>query len=153
MESQLLSAAASAAVASSQKRAIGYRLGQRVQHKTAKWQGLVCGFDPACTMDEEWIAHATANAPFAEGTNQPFYQVLVDDNLTPGLFEVAYVPQERLLSFEDLAVEEEIKAIEHPYTYLLFFGMDAKVRVRDSQLQELQGPPALKPGLLVSDVA
>jgi hypothetical protein len=50
-------------------------------------------------------------------------------------------------------VEEEIKAIEHPYTYLLFFGMDAKVRVRDSQLQELQGPPALKPGLLVSDVA
>jgi hypothetical protein len=75
VESQLFASAASAAVASSQKRAIGYRLGQRVQHKTAKWQGLVCGFDAACTEGDEWIAAASAAAPFTDGTNQPFYQV------------------------------------------------------------------------------
>ena len=52
--------------------------------------------------------------------------MLVDDSLV-GQYEVAYVPQERLLSFEDIAVDEELQPIEHPFTYLLFFGMDAKV--------------------------
>ena len=56
-------------------------------------------------------------------------KVLVDAK-SLGTYDVAYVPQERILPHEDMVSEtdmDQVLDIDHPYTYLLFFGMDKKV--------------------------
>lgn len=114
-----------AAAAKSTAKSFAYRLGLRVVHKQDKWVGIVCGMEPVCCEAKEWQT-AAGVADLEGGVQQPFYQVLVD-NAGVGAYDVAYVPQERLLPYED-QVEEgaEVKEIDHPYTYLLFFGMDKK---------------------------
>jgi len=113
--------------AAAQSKSYTYRLGLRVVHREDKWAGLICGMEPMCCEAKDWQKTAGVdNGQLANGMQQPFYQVLVD---TEGLgaYDVAYVPQERLLPFEDIAEEEvKVREIEHPYTYLLFFGMDKK---------------------------
>lgn len=113
--------------AAAQSKSYTYRLGLRVVHREDKWAGLICGMEPMCCEANDWQKTAGVdNGQLADGMQQPFYQVLVD---TEGLgaYDVAYVPQERLLPFEDIAEEEvKVREIEHPYTYLLFFGMDQK---------------------------
>mmetsp|Transcript_13017 Transcript_13017/g.24853 ORF Transcript_13017/g.24853 Transcript_13017/m.24853 type:complete len:208 (+) Transcript_13017:163-786(+) len=123
VERDELAAALTMATGESRSKSYVYRLGQRIVHKDDKWQGLICGFDPMCCETEEWQKEAKI-----ENLSQPFYQVLVDAKAT-GSYDVAYVPQDRILAFEDAVGEsemEDVSEVEHPYTYLLFFGMDAK---------------------------
>jgi len=125
IETDTLADSLTAAAAQSKARGFAYRLGLRVVHKQDKWVGIVCGMDPVCCEAKEW-REAAGLDELSDGVNQPFYQVLVD-TAGVGAYDVAYVPQERLLPFEDQAEEGvEVKEIDHPYTYLLFFGMDKK---------------------------
>ncbi|KAM1744519.1 hypothetical protein ACFX11_011391 [Malus domestica] len=54
------------------------------------------------------------------GSNQPFYQILVDVHADPNLL-VAYVSEENLLAPE----EPDVDRFDHPYISFLFYGMDA----------------------------
>eukprot|EP00238_Polyblepharides_amylifera_P012537 CAMPEP_0196583184 /NCGR_PEP_ID=MMETSP1081-20130531/42451_1 /TAXON_ID=36882 /ORGANISM="Pyramimonas amylifera, Strain CCMP720" /LENGTH=358 /DNA_ID=CAMNT_0041903995 /DNA_START=166 /DNA_END=1242 /DNA_ORIENTATION=- len=119
-------AASLSAAAASQAREFPFRLGQRIVHKTDSWVGLVCGYDESCFESTEWQEEINAS-DLGRGVQQPFYQVLVDKN-NRGDYDVAYVPEERLLAFEDIKDEDGVEppGVEHPYTYLLFFGMDKK---------------------------
>eukprot|EP00854_Cymbomonas_tetramitiformis_P002145 gene2145-2848_t len=103
-----------------------FRLGQQVVHTEDSWRGVVCGFDPMCCESDSWVKETKADA-MARGLKQPFYQVLVDAR-DSGSYDVAYVAEERLLIRDDSeqATSEASKEVEHPYTYLLFFGQDSK---------------------------
>lgn len=127
VEKDSLVAALSAQAASSRGKNVLYRLGQRIVHKEERWTGIICGWDPCCCESADWMAGRAAVNDLSNGGQQPFYQVLVDAEAT-GLYDVAYLPQERLLPYEDMVSEsdEEPAEIKHPYTYLLFFGMDKK---------------------------
>ncbi|PWA57531.1 uvrB/uvrC motif-containing protein [Artemisia annua] len=96
-----------------------FRLGQKVRHKKFGYRGVICGMDPVCCETSSWMENANVNQ-LTRGSDQPYYQVLVDLHEDPNLL-VTYVPEESLL-----APEEPDKArFEHPYTSFLFLGMDS----------------------------
>lgn len=96
----------------------GFRLGQKVHHKIFGYRGVICGMDPMCCESRSWME--TANIEnLSRGSNQPFYQVLVDVHADPDLL-VAYVAEENLMVPEKL----DRGRFDHPYTSFLFYGMD-----------------------------
>eukprot|EP00898_Chlorokybus_atmophyticus_P000727 jgi/Chlat1/1655/Chrsp127S01952 len=138
-------------------RSFKYRLGQKFTHKTLGYRGVVCGMDPSCFENEEWVAR-TGTEELTFGRKQPFYQALVQ---TKDLeYTVAYVAEE-LIEVPDKPDKEKM---EHPYIYLLFYGMDGSgnyiptkpLREKynaprydddpDSNSQMLDGPPKIGPG-------
>ncbi|RXH79498.1 hypothetical protein DVH24_040645 [Malus domestica] len=71
----------------------------------------------------EWIRSWMETAQvekLTRGSNQPFYQILVDVHADPNLL-VAYVSEENLLAPE----EPDVDRFDHPYISFLFYGMDA----------------------------
>mmetsp|Transcript_10359 Transcript_10359/g.12117 ORF Transcript_10359/g.12117 Transcript_10359/m.12117 type:complete len:360 (+) Transcript_10359:213-1292(+) len=135
IESVVAEQQADAAVKAAQR--FQFFIGQRVEHKEHGWRGAVCGFDHACCESPSWQEFAQIDE-LENGVDQPFYHVLVDgrdcyDAEFQGVgwqyqITLAYVPEERLLAMTkgqipkgDDGLREEI---EHPYTNLLFFGMD-----------------------------
>ncbi|PIA62952.1 hypothetical protein AQUCO_00200755v1 [Aquilegia coerulea] len=61
-----------------------FRLGQKVRHKNFGYRGVVCGMDPVCCESSSWMENAHVNK-LSRGSNQPFYQVLVDVYADPNL--------------------------------------------------------------------
>lgn len=96
-----------------------FRLGQKVRHKMFGYQAVVCGMDPVCCESSSWMETACVEK-LPRGSNQPFYQVLVDVHMDPNLL-VAYVPEDNLLAPE----EPDRRRFDHPYISFLFYGMDA----------------------------
>lgn len=95
-----------------------FRLGQRVTHKKFGYRAVVCGMDPVCCESSSWMEKANVDK-LPRGSNQPFYQVLVDVYAAPNLL-VAYVPEDNLLIPE----KPDKARFEHPYTSFLFYGLD-----------------------------
>ncbi|XP_002978497.2 clp protease adapter protein ClpF, chloroplastic [Selaginella moellendorffii] len=94
-----------------------FRLGQKVRHKLFGYRGVVCGMDPVCCESEKWCDRARV---YDQRKNQPFYQVLVDVESEPQQ-EAAYVAEDSL----EAPAEPDMEALDHPYIYFLFFGMDS----------------------------
>ncbi|XWS69654.1 hypothetical protein CRYUN_Cryun04dG0197700 [Craigia yunnanensis] len=113
------SLAASAKALAHENAQYAFRLGQKVQHKIFGYQAVVCGMDPVCCESSSWTEAAQVER-LSRGSNQPFYQVLVDVYADPNLL-VAYVPEENLLAPE----QPELRRFDHPYISFLFYGMDA----------------------------
>ncbi|XP_043704965.1 clp protease adapter protein ClpF, chloroplastic isoform X1 [Telopea speciosissima] len=95
-----------------------FRLGQKVKHKIFGYQAVVCGMDPLCCESSSWMETARIEK-LRHGSNQPFYQVLVDVHADPNLL-VAYVAEENLLALD----QPGKKRFDHPYISFLFYGMD-----------------------------
>lgn len=86
------------------------------------WRGVICGFDTECCESADWRRDAGV-ADLPGGDKQPFYHVLIErqgsDESGEGKYSIAYVAQDNLWLTPD---EDEFA---HPYTYLLFLGMDS----------------------------
>lgn len=113
------SLAASAKALAHENAEYAFRLGQKVQHKIFGYRAVVCGMDPVCCETSSWMEAAQVEK-LSRGSNQPFYQVLVDVYADPNLI-VAYVPEENLLAPE----QPDMRRFDHPYVSFLFYGMDA----------------------------
>ncbi|PPD98054.1 hypothetical protein GOBAR_DD04921 [Gossypium barbadense] len=83
------------------------------------YRAVICGMDPVCCESSTWMEAAQVEK-LSHGSNQPFYQVLVDAYADPNLL-VAYVPEENLLAPE----QPDLRRFDHPYVSFLFYGMDA----------------------------
>ncbi|KAL2922529.1 Clp protease adapter protein ClpF chloroplastic [Bienertia sinuspersici] len=95
-----------------------FRLGQKVRHKIFGYVGVVCGMNPVCCESSAWMETANV-ASLSNGSNQPFYQILVDVHEDPELL-VAYVPEENLRAPE----KPDLRRFDHPYASFLFYGND-----------------------------
>ncbi|XP_008445473.2 clp protease adapter protein ClpF, chloroplastic [Cucumis melo] len=113
------SLAASAKVLAYESAEYSFRLGQKVRHKIFGYIGVVCGMDPVCCESSSWMEIAQVEK-LSRGSNQPFYQVLVDVRTNPDLL-VAYVAEENLLAPE----EPDTERFDHPYSSFLFYGVDS----------------------------
>ncbi|CAN8266645.1 unnamed protein product [Cochlearia groenlandica] len=96
-----------------------FRLGQKLKHKSFGYRAIVCGMDPVCCESSSWMESAEVEK-LPRGSNQPFYQVLVDVRTHPDLL-VAYVAEDNLLAPE----KPDKGRFDHPYTSFLFYGADA----------------------------
>ena len=90
-----------------------------MRHKNFGYRAVVCGMDPVCSESSTWMETAQVEK-LRRGSNQPFYQILVDVHADPNLL-VAYVSEENLLAPE----EPDLDQFDHPYISFLFYGMDA----------------------------
>ncbi|KAF3431542.1 hypothetical protein FNV43_RR26273 [Rhamnella rubrinervis] len=112
------SLAASAKALAYENAQYAFRLGQKVRHKIFGYQAVVCGMDPVCCESSSWMETAQVEK-LPRGSNQPFYQVLVDVHADPNLL-VAYVPEDNLL----VPDPPDMSLFDHPYVSFLFYGMD-----------------------------
>ncbi|KAK3222909.1 hypothetical protein Dsin_009934 [Dipteronia sinensis] len=117
LEADSLAASAKALALENAKYA--FRLGQKVKHKFFGYQAVICGMDPVCCETSSWMEVAQVEK-LPRGSNQPFYQVLVDVHADPNLL-VAYVPEDNLL----VADQPDKGRFDHPYLSFLFYGEDA----------------------------
>lgn len=117
LEAESLAASAKALVY--EKTEYAFRLGQKVRHKMFGYRAVVCGMDPICCESSSWMETAHVEK-LQRGSNQPFYQVLVDVRADPNLL-VAYVPEENLLAMD----QPDMDRLDHPYISFLFYGMDS----------------------------
>ncbi|VVA34168.1 PREDICTED: DNA-binding [Prunus dulcis] len=97
------SLAASAKALAHENANYSFRLGQRVRHKKFGYRAVVCGMDPVCCESSSWMETAQVEK-LHRGSNQPFYQVLVDVHADPNLL-VAYVSEENLLAPDEPDVQ------------------------------------------------
>ncbi|KAJ0095901.1 hypothetical protein Patl1_16738 [Pistacia atlantica] len=116
LEAESLAASAKALVFETAQYA--FRLGQKVKHKIFGYRAVICGMDPVCCESSSWMDTAQVEK-LPRGSNQPFYQVLVDVHADPNLL-VAYVPEDNLLAPE----QPDTGRFDHPYVSFLFYGMD-----------------------------
>ncbi|KAG8661691.1 hypothetical protein MANES_01G030400v8 [Manihot esculenta] len=96
LEAESLAASAKALAFESAQYA--FRLGQKLTHKKFGYRAVVCGMDPTCSESSSWMETAQVEK-LSQGSNQPFYQVLVDVHADPNLL-VAYVAEENLVAPE-----------------------------------------------------
>ncbi|MCF8706257.1 heat shock protein HspQ [Corynebacterium sp. MC-25] len=113
------SLAASAKALAHENAQYSFRLGQKVRHKIFGYRAVICGMDPVCSESGSWMEIAQVEK-LSRGSNQPFYQVLVDVHADPNLL-VAYVPEENLWAPD----QPDMGRFDHPYVSFLFYGMDA----------------------------
>eukprot|EP00245_Coleochaete_scutata_P010436 TRINITY_DN3650_c0_g2_i1.p1 TRINITY_DN3650_c0_g2~~TRINITY_DN3650_c0_g2_i1.p1 ORF type:complete len:107 (+),score=22.33 TRINITY_DN3650_c0_g2_i1:30-350(+) len=76
--------------------------------------------DPVCRESEDWISAAKVDE-LPGGRRQPFYQILVNSRDAEPSFQVAYVAEESLC----VPSSREKDRFDHPYVYLLFYGVDS----------------------------
>ncbi|XP_074292202.1 clp protease adapter protein ClpF, chloroplastic [Silene latifolia] len=96
-----------------------FRLGQKLRHKIFGYRGVICGMDPVCCESNDWMETANVQS-LSKGSNQPFYQVLVDVREDADLL-VTYVAEENLIAPE----KPDLTRFDHPYTSFLFYGVDS----------------------------
>ncbi|KAH7570022.1 hypothetical protein ACOSP7_017937 [Xanthoceras sorbifolium] len=116
LEAETLAASANALAFENTQYA--FRLGQKVKHKIFGYQAVICGMDPVCCETSSWMEIAQVEK-LPRGSNQPFYQVLVNVHADPNLL-VAYVAEENLL----VPDQPDKGRFDHPYISFLFYGMD-----------------------------
>ncbi|KAG5280664.1 hypothetical protein AALO_G00062630 [Alosa alosa] len=59
-------------------RDVQYSVGLIMKHKRSGYNCVIYGWDPRCTMSQEWITTMRVHQ-LSNGANQPFYNVLVQD--------------------------------------------------------------------------
>lgn len=57
---------------------VQYSVGLVMKHKRSGYNCVIYGWDPKCTMSQEWITTMRVQQ-LSKGANQPFYNVLVQD--------------------------------------------------------------------------
>ncbi|KAL7836878.1 hypothetical protein AOLI_G00281620 [Acnodon oligacanthus] len=57
---------------------VQYSVGLVMKHKRSGYNCVIYGWDPKCTMSQEWITTMRVHQ-LSNGANQPFYNVLVQD--------------------------------------------------------------------------
>ncbi|XP_031704924.1 F-box only protein 21 isoform X2 [Anarrhichthys ocellatus] len=57
---------------------VQYSVGLIMKHKRSGYNCVIYGWDPKCTMSQEWITTMRVHQ-LSNGANQPFYNVLVQD--------------------------------------------------------------------------
>ncbi|XP_010893074.2 F-box only protein 21 isoform X2 [Esox lucius] len=57
---------------------VQYSIGLIMKHKRSGYNCVIYGWDPKCTMSQEWITTMRVHQ-LSRGANQPFYNVLVQD--------------------------------------------------------------------------
>lgn len=57
---------------------VQYSVGLIMKHKRSGYNCVIYGWDPKCTMSQEWITTMRVHQ-LSKGANQPFYNVLVQD--------------------------------------------------------------------------
>ncbi|KAF3695461.1 F-box only protein 21 [Channa argus] len=57
---------------------VQYSVGLIMKHKRSGYNCVIYGWDPKCTMSQEWITTMRVNQ-LSSGASQPFYNVLVQD--------------------------------------------------------------------------
>ncbi|XP_055017200.1 F-box only protein 21 isoform X1 [Boleophthalmus pectinirostris] len=57
---------------------VQYSVGLIMKHKRSGYNCVIYGWDPKCTMSQEWITTMRVQQ-LSKGANQPFYNVLVQD--------------------------------------------------------------------------
>uniref|UniRef100_A0A3Q2EIB3 F-box protein 21 n=1 Tax=Cyprinodon variegatus TaxID=28743 RepID=A0A3Q2EIB3_CYPVA len=57
---------------------VHYSVGLIMKHKRSGYNCVIYGWDPKCTMSQEWITTMRVHQ-LSSGANQPFYNVLVQD--------------------------------------------------------------------------
>ncbi|KAM6965664.1 F-box only protein 21 [Aplochiton taeniatus] len=57
---------------------VQYSVGLIMKHKRSGYNCVIYGWDPKCTMSQEWITTMRVHQ-LSSGSNQPFYNVLVQD--------------------------------------------------------------------------
>ncbi|CAL8331264.1 unnamed protein product [Arctogadus glacialis] len=73
---------------------VRYAAGLVMKHKRSGYNCVIYGWDPKCTMSQEWISTMRVNQ-LSSGADQPFYNVLVQDGTC------RYAAQENLEPHED----------------------------------------------------
>jgi hemimethylated DNA binding protein len=71
-----------------------FSVGEIVQHRQRRYEGVVVGWTPSCAETEDWVAQNGVDT-LPRGTRQPFYYVLVDMRDRPEP-QVTYVAEENL---------------------------------------------------------
>uniref|UniRef100_A0A7N6A1P1 Hemimethylated DNA-binding domain-containing protein n=1 Tax=Anabas testudineus TaxID=64144 RepID=A0A7N6A1P1_ANATE len=62
----------------SEHREVKYSVGLIMKHKRSGYNCVIYGWDPKCTMSQEWITTMRVHQ-LSNGASQPFYNVLVQD--------------------------------------------------------------------------
>jgi heat shock protein HspQ len=84
-----------------------FRIGDRVQHGTFGFRGIIFDVDPVFSNSEEWYE---AN-PLQPDRNQPFYHLLADNGEQS---YIAYVSQ------QNLVMDDGDEPIDHPAIEAMF---------------------------------
>ena len=87
-----------------------FRIGQIVQHKLFGYIGVVFDIDPFFQSSDEWYEQVARSRP---PKNKPWYHVLVH-----AAEHTTYVAE------QNLDLEENPKAIQHPLVHSLFAEFD-----------------------------
>jgi len=69
---------------------VQYSVGQVFRHRRRNYLAVVCGWDPYCRMQEQWITMNQVDR-LPQGRNQPFYSAFVEDHST------RYVAEENIV--------------------------------------------------------
>lgn len=90
-----------------------FAIGDVLQHRFFG-RCVVVGWDPICPQGEEWVRANRIRENLKFGTEQPFYQVLLEDNTIP-----------RCCSQENLALADDLGPVifDHPHAQLYFQGL------------------------------
>jgi F-box protein 21 len=80
--------------------AVEFSVGQIFRHRRRGYLAVIYGWDPYCRMQEHWITMNQVDR-LPKGRNQPFYNVLVEDEST------RYVAQENVVLLEPDEITEE----------------------------------------------
>jgi len=101
---------------------VRYNIGQIFRHKKHGYRGVIVAWFPSCPLDDQWVAQW---GPFENGTEQPFYQTMIDTKDRPnGL--MTYAAQENLILLESddsppKHIQEGIlTGVHHPLMQKLF---------------------------------
>ena len=84
-----------------------FRIGDKVQHRTFGFRGVVFDVDPVFANSEEWYE----SNPLQPDRNQPFYHLLADNGEQS---YVAYVSQQNLMT------DDGSEPIDHPAIAMMF---------------------------------
>ncbi|XP_029916031.1 F-box only protein 21 isoform X2 [Myripristis murdjan] len=101
---------------------VQYSVGLIMKHKRSGYNCVIYGWDPKCTMSQEWITTMRVNQ-LSNGANQPFYNVLVQDGTC------------RYAAQENLEPHSEPLEIGHPEVGRYFSEFSNTHYVANEELQ------------------
>lgn len=106
-----------------------FRVGDTVYHKKNGYKGVIFGHDPECSAPPDWQKTEDV-ASLVDGSNQPFYHILVDVRDNPKAV-TSYVAQ------EDLQLRKSCQPVLHPWISRFFVGFQDGTFFPGSKLRQM----------------
>lgn len=101
-------------------------IGQIFRHRKHGYRGVIVAWYPSCPLDDQWVAQW---GPFVDGTDQPFYQTMIDTKDRPQAM-MTFAAQENLELLEDDVFDADhegedgdpsrLVGVDHPMMQKLF---------------------------------